>query len=77
MCLADTVVACWPLTQEVAVEQDRILLLNGIFLNSVNSVTKVDKHLGKTLIAEVKDQVLFIDLHGLRFGCILTFAKGT
>ena len=50
MCLPGAVVACWTLTQEVA--GVRVLLLNDIFLslNSLNSVTKNYKHLGKTLL---------------------------
>ena len=56
MCLAGAVVACWPLTQEVAEGQVRVLLLNDIFLslNSVKSVIKNYKHLGKALLRRSK-----------------------
>ena len=46
MCQAVAVVACWPLTQGVAEGQVRVLLLNDIFF-SLNSVTKIYKHLGE------------------------------
>ena len=48
MCLTGAVVACWPLTQEVAgCAKFESFYCNDIFL-LLNSLNSVKKHLGKT-----------------------------
>ena len=53
MCCAGAVVACWPLTQEVARGRGSTPFTEWHFfsLNSGNSVTKIYNHLGKTLLS--------------------------
>ena len=70
MCSAGTVVACWPLTQEVVGWAGiRILLLNDIFLslNSLNSVTKIYRHLGKNRIVYIRLKTQPIAQHEIPF----------